>query len=101
MVARYGGDEFGILLAGADETAITVITQRILERLREHPLDLGESGCLTLSVSLGGATYPTDHREMVGLLALADDALYAAKSKGGNQVQTASEITIHHSKELE
>jgi PleD family two-component response regulator len=38
---------------------------------------------------------------MVGLLALADDALYAAKSKGGNQVQTASEITIHHSKELE
>lgn len=89
VVGRYGGDEFGILLAGTGETDAALVAQRILDWLRDHPIELGEHRPVRLSVSIGMAAYPTHHHEIVTLLSLADSAMYAAKAQGGGQVRMA------------
>ncbi len=86
VVGRYGGDEFGILLAGTSEKDATVVAQRILDWLCEHPIEFGNRQ-VHLSVSIGMASYPTHHHEIVTLLSLADNAMYAAKAQGGARVR--------------
>ena len=89
VVGRYGGDEFGILLAGTDERDATVVAQRVLDWLRDHRADLGENREMSVAVSIGMACYPTHHKDIITLLSLADDALYIAKAQGGAQIHKA------------
>jgi len=76
--ARYGGDEFVLVLPETDSEAAQRVAERISERLRnddEEPF---------LSVSTGTAIYPQDGRTIDELFCAADRTLYAAKdsSKG-------------------
>jgi len=77
---RYGGDEFAIILIGVDlEKALD-----ISERLRGM-IEKAELG--TVTVSIGLAEYGGD-MDSESFVKAADDALYLAKSSGGNRVQT-------------
>lgn len=82
-IARWGGDEFTVLLptiSGADEAAN--ISKRILKALTQ-PFQLGEHQ-LNISSSIGIALYPEDGTEAESLLKRADAALYRIKEEGRN-----------------
>jgi len=71
--ARYGGDEFVLILPGSDMEAARRVAERISERLRND----GEKP--PISVSTGAAIFPQDGRTFDELLGAADRALYRDK----------------------
>ncbi len=88
IAARYGGDEFGVLLHGADmETAIEV-AERIRERVAELWVGRGDA---STTISIGVATL-AGHDDAEELLASADRALYAAKDGGRDRVVRADTL---------
>jgi len=75
FAARYGGDEFAILLIDADAERVQQIAQRIANRLSEQPDEP------RLSVSIGSAIYPADGQTPQELLETADRRLYRNKKE--------------------
>ncbi|HEY4979826.1 MAG TPA: GGDEF domain-containing protein [Candidatus Acidoferrum sp.] len=75
--ARYGGDEFALVLPEAQKEIATRVASRIRERLAAEPEDPG------LSVSAGIAAYPEDGDTPEKLLGAADRMLYRMKHRGG------------------
>lgn len=82
-VARFGGDEFVVVMADmADVDDIVPVAQKILAALVE-PVEMGPQ-VLSVSTSLGIAVYPRDGETADDLLRYADMAMYRAKARGGN-----------------
>lgn len=84
--ARYGGDEFALVLPEAGKDLASRVVSRIRERLsaeQEHP---------ALSVSAGVAAFPEDGDTPERLLGAADRALYAMKHHGRSSVQNLTRI---------
>jgi diguanylate cyclase (GGDEF)-like protein len=85
-VARWGGDEFVILLPQIQNAEDTIkLAKRITELLRE-PFEIQKQN-LYLKASLGIAIYPQDGEDGETLLKNADAALYRAKERGRNHYQ--------------
>ncbi|KAB2379868.1 sensor domain-containing diguanylate cyclase [Actinomadura montaniterrae] len=85
VVGRFGGEEFVVLLPGAD----TVEACRVAERLRGRVRRLAvpaEEGTVTVTVSVGVALFRTHGEDLIELLAAADLALYRAKESGRDRV---------------
>ncbi len=88
--ARYGGDEFCILMPGTLAQGARKLGERLLQVLQEQPLDLGRER-LAISLSAGVAAYP-EHADGAGhLIEQADRALLKAKSDGKGRVVVAGE----------
>jgi diguanylate cyclase (GGDEF)-like protein len=84
LLARYGGDEFVILLPETKAAAATVL----LERIRTKVLQIGLGQNMSLSVSCGVAEYlPESDEAAGGVMRRADLALYEAKNSGRNCVK--------------
>ncbi len=82
-VARFGGDEFVVLLTNLrDESAIPVAAEKILAELSE-PFFIGDVE-LNSSSSIGVACYPGDGMDFDTLLKMADVSMYQAKRSGAN-----------------
>ena len=84
--ARFGGDEFAIVLTGASAAEATDIAERIRTDVTAQLIGSGHR----LTGSIGVATFPDDGQTTETLLAVADAALYQAKRRGGNRVLTAA-----------
>jgi len=85
-VARYGGDEFVLVLSGYYQIGPVV---RLLERVIEaiaRPVEI-ESNELFVTCSIGVAHYPVDGADAQTLLRHADAAMYLAKERGKNNFQ--------------
>ncbi|GAA3722013.1 hypothetical protein GCM10022421_33300 [Oceanisphaera sediminis] len=90
MVARYGGEEFILLLPGLSLAQTEKLARRLLRAVRslQIPNDQAEGHMVT--ISLGGASVvPTTHDRIESLVSRADQALYAAKSRGRNRFCSA------------
>jgi diguanylate cyclase (GGDEF)-like protein len=87
FVARYGGDEFCILLPETDADDAVHQAERIRELVNKYPFE-GQGGIPggKLTVSVGVAIYPEDAQSKVKIVEHADKALYVAKKTGGNCV---------------
>jgi diguanylate cyclase (GGDEF)-like protein len=83
--ARYGGDEFIVLLPETPPKGALDVAERIRGAINARPLALG-SAQVKASVSIGVACYPEDGRTLDMLAARADRALYQAKQQGRNKV---------------
>lgn len=83
--ARYGGDEFALVLAETGRETAALIVQRIRERLAQ------DTEKPPLSASAGAAVYPIDGDTPEKLLGAADRALYGMKNRRGN-IQSFSRI---------
>ncbi|OUS03907.1 hypothetical protein A9Q90_07770 [Gammaproteobacteria bacterium 54_18_T64] len=82
-LARYGGDEFILLLENIDDLhSVTQVAQRIIDECATPVLTGGYSA--GLSASVGISLFPNDSLEVRELLSFADRAMYKAKSKGRN-----------------
>jgi diguanylate cyclase (GGDEF)-like protein len=90
LVAKYGGDEFALLLPQTTLDGALRLGERILEAVREFKFDGRREGLLTCSI--GAAVYPDDARTVETLIERADAALYAAKSKGKNGMLSYGEL---------
>jgi diguanylate cyclase (GGDEF)-like protein/PAS domain S-box-containing protein len=87
LVARFGGDEFAVILPGADNHGAVELGHKIREVLKlRNPAD-DESAKEYVTVSVGCATaIPKQGEHSEALIQIADEALYKAKRNGRNQL---------------
>jgi diguanylate cyclase (GGDEF)-like protein/PAS domain S-box-containing protein len=93
LAARFGGDEFAVILPGTDEAGAAMIAERIVLAIRGvailHPGT--DSGVVTASAGVAAIMPAVTRSRSHDLLQQADAALYAAKARGGNQVCRAGQ----------
>src|SRR5215208_357032 len=82
LVARVGGEEFALILPGADAELGRVVAERARAGLAELDVEGGRLTC-----SAGVAAFPDHAREGAALFGVADGALYWAKNSGRNQTR--------------
>jgi len=76
--ARFGGDEFTVLLPGASPEVADAVVKRVRHNVYKTTLDL-RSRMIRCSVSIGVVNYPRDGRDMRELLSIADRKMYRDK----------------------
>jgi diguanylate cyclase (GGDEF)-like protein len=79
FLARYGGDELTLILSQTEMYSAQVVTEKILEGMRNIKYTLPDGSRLKLGISGGIANYPVHARNGADLLRAADAALYYAK----------------------
>ena len=100
IVARFGGEEFAIILPDQSEEAALIkaesLRKAILDLKILHPTS-EVNKFVTISVGVATMTPSNGNRKPTHLISLADQALYQAKANGRNQVTQYSDITNKHS----
>jgi two-component system, cell cycle response regulator len=87
-VARFGGEEFCVLCEETDNQGAIILAERIREVVGETVFQT-ELGKLSVTASIGVATFPDDAQDPDALFKITDQALYAAKRSGRNRVCTS------------
>jgi diguanylate cyclase (GGDEF)-like protein len=90
VLVRWGGEEFLIMSRSTDPSGTPAFCRRVLEVISSEPFDLGHGIAVRKTCSIGWAAYPWSREAYEALcaeesIALADAALYRAKSRGRNQ----------------
>jgi diguanylate cyclase (GGDEF)-like protein len=91
IIGRYGGEEFVVVLTGADAAEAAPVAQRICQRVSFTRVE-GFGTSIRLTCSIGVASSDTLGVWGQHLVAQADSAQYAAKRSGRNQVQFAAAL---------
>lgn len=92
--ARYGGDEFVIILPQTDKSGSLKFALKLHKELNETLFVSNSGERLTVSGSFGVASFPDDATNSTELISAADSAMYHAKSAGRNSVFTADNHKI-------
>jgi diguanylate cyclase (GGDEF)-like protein len=85
VMARFGGDEFILLLSETNNKGAQEMAERIRKAVEISRFDI-RGGDTNVTVSLGVASYPEDGGNLEVILDKADKAMYRAKQKGRNKV---------------
>jgi diguanylate cyclase (GGDEF)-like protein len=85
VLARYGGDEFVVLLPQTPINGALEVAERIRRAIEATPLDVRGVKAKT-TVSCGVASYPAHGDELAAIMNRADQSLYASKKDGRNRV---------------
>lgn len=88
VLARYGGDEFIVLLPETAAAGAEIVATRIRQRVEAAVLTTRERPVST-TVSMGIASYPEHGSDLESVMERADQALYASKTGGRNRVTIA------------
>lgn len=90
LTARWGGEEFLLVLDGATAATARVVAERVRGSIARTPCLLDSGKSVPITVSVGVATF--DGRGLDAFIDSADRALYRAKSLGRNRVEVAGEV---------
>jgi two-component system cell cycle response regulator len=88
-VGRWGGEEFIAVLPETDNEGAVVVAERVRAAIAE--LRFASEPDMKITCSIGIAMFPDDANDADDLIALADEAMYAAKWLGRNQVRSISD----------
>ncbi len=86
VIARYGGDEFIILLPETKKQDARKTAYRLINSIRNYDFFKGSLKVKELTVSIGISSFPEDAGGTYDLIRKADVALYKVKEQGGNDV---------------
>ncbi len=90
VLARWGGEEFLLLLPGTDLAGALAITRRLLASVGGQPFEAGTGAALRVTVSVGVAVWPGEPGQTwAQALQRADQALYRSKAEGRNRASAA------------
>jgi diguanylate cyclase (GGDEF)-like protein len=89
ILARYGGDEFVVVLPETPAAGALVIAERLRRSIEEHPFLEAQGICARISASFGIATYPDHALTPEGLIQKADQAMYRVKERDKNGIEVA------------
>ena len=85
ILARFGGDEFAIILPHTDRSGAIAVAERLLARVRALTIPTDEEGAIQCSVSIGVAEYDRADATANDLVRRADERLYQSKRQGKNR----------------
>lgn len=88
-LARFGGEEFALIVLEADGAAALAAAERVCAAVRRSPITAGPGLALAVTISAGAAAMPEQAGDGGALIAAADQALYAAKAGGRNRAISA------------
>ena len=86
LMARYGGDDFIVLLPQTGRDGALLVAERTRSAIEKHAFPYAEPGAITVSV--GVASFPQEGTDSVALLSTSDRALHQAQQRGMNRVVT-------------
>jgi len=86
IVARYGGDEFVIVLPQTILNNASIIAERLRRAIESHHFLTAEGYDIRITSSFGVAAYPESAKSKEELLRLADEAMYRVKNRSRNGV---------------
>jgi diguanylate cyclase (GGDEF)-like protein len=89
LLARYGGEEFVVMPAQCSPQQASQLAERLRQAIAEEPIELADGRALQVTASFGVASTGGPAASLDNLLHAADQALYCAKRKGRNRVESA------------
>jgi diguanylate cyclase (GGDEF)-like protein len=89
VVARFGGDEFSLVLPDTHGEGALAVAERIRERIAAHAFLTADGLDVHLTVSVGVATLPDSAASADDLMRAADGAMYEVKARGKNGIHAA------------
>jgi diguanylate cyclase (GGDEF)-like protein len=92
LAARWGGDEFALVMEGADEAAAIRVGNAVLDALRSQPMSDDQQPPLTVTI---GVATSRGEASAEALFEAADQGLYEGKTKGGNRLDVPR-IALQH-----
>ncbi|HEX8089825.1 MAG TPA: GGDEF domain-containing protein, partial [Blastocatellia bacterium] len=90
FVARYGGDEFVLMLPETSARRAVQMAERVRSQIASHRFNGGVGADIYLTASFGVASFPEHATEAEKLIELADAAMYEAKQRNKNNVRVAA-----------
>jgi diguanylate cyclase (GGDEF)-like protein/putative nucleotidyltransferase with HDIG domain len=91
IIARYGGDEFVVLLPETGAFGADVICARTIEALGAQPIQAPDGSRITIRLAAGVAVFPDDGQTVTDLFQVADERMYIVKSRGRQMLENHQE----------
>lgn len=94
ILARYGGDEFAMILPESDTNNSYTVAQRITDAIEKFQMETPDGHRVKITASIGIAMFPEHSTDPKELFNIADTMMYQAKNEGKNTVRSPNEFDI-------